>query len=100
MDCPKCKDEMVEGKIQTQHVIHFHTLDRRIYFPTKKNATLIGESIWSSPLLHSYHCSNCEIVVVDYKNKIANQNDHKQDQTKQKKEPEELDPFEEYYQKK
>ncbi len=83
--------------VQAQNAMYFHTSDRRILFPTKKNSTLIGESIWTAPLLPSYQCEACQVIVIDYmKTVIQAKTNTKGNRVEENLE--EIDPFEQYYQ--
>ncbi|HSG32182.1 MAG TPA: PF20097 family protein [Thermodesulfobacteriota bacterium] len=64
--CPKCKSNMTEGYMPTVGGVAWRDSDEPIGIPTMFTG-LPGTTFWvKRPLLHAFHCKECEIITFKY----------------------------------
>lgn len=65
-DCPKCGSTMTEGYMPTVGGVTWRDRDEAIGIPTMFTG-LHGTTFWvKRPLLHAFHCRQCEIITFKY----------------------------------
>ena len=64
--CPKCTASMTEGYMPTVGGVTWRDSDQPIGIPTMLTG-LPGTTFWvKRPLLHAFHCKECEIITFKY----------------------------------
>ena len=64
--CPKCNAIMIEGYMPTVGGVTWRNSDEPIGIPTMLTG-LAGTTFWlNRPLLHAFHCKECEIITFKY----------------------------------
>jgi hypothetical protein len=68
LKCPKCKSGMTQGYMPTVGGVTWRDGDEPIGIPTMLTG-LPGTTFWvKRPLLHAFHCKQCEIITFKYGN--------------------------------
>lgn len=66
MDCPQCREEMIEGYMPMGFGMHWRKIDHPVGIPNIFSV-LPGTIFWfKRPKLHAYHCAKCRIVTFKY----------------------------------